>query len=166
MDDAVFRRVVLGGVGVHASFSRSTIRIDAEDLAEIYPGVYTLTYVMSSGVNPTLQITIVDTGDPEDPYDYESDWTGNKRDDVEFRTDKNSRYSSKTSISSIKYNGNNVSSKEFKWKVTSAGRLEVTIDGEEVSKWFDDLNNPDHLDFDIKLNDPSETFVLRIWNES
>ena len=108
----------------------------------------------------------MDTGDPEDPYDYESDWTGNKRDDVEFRTDKNSRYSSKTSISSIKYNGNNVSSKEFKWKVTSAGRLEVTIDGEEVSKWFDDLNNPDHLDFDIKLNDPSETFVLRIWNES
>lgn len=166
VDDAVFRRVVLGGVEVDASFSRSTIRIDAEDLAEIYPGVYTLTYVMSSGVNPTLQITIVDTGDPEDPYDYESDWTGNKRDDVEFRTDKNSRYSSKTSISSIKYNGNNVSSKEFKWKVTSAGRLEVTIDGEEVSKWFDDLNNPDHLDFDIKLNDPSETFVLRIWNES
>lgn len=162
VDDAVFRRVVLGGVEVDASFSRSTIRIDADDLAEIYPGEYTLTYVMSSGVNPTLKLTIIDTGTSGDPYDYDTEWSGDKRDDVKVRTAKNSDYSAKTSVSSIKYNGNNVSSTKFQWELTSGGRIAVTIDGAEINKWFSDYGYPEYLDFDIKLNDPSETFVARI----
>lgn len=164
VDDAVFRRVVLGGVEIDASFSRSTIQIDADDLAEIYPGEYTLTYVMSSGVNPTLKLTIIDTGSSEELYDYETEWTGDKHDDVKFRTAKNGDYSPSTSVSSIKYNGNNVSSQHFSWEQKDSGRVEILIDGTEINKWFADYEYPKYMDFDVKLNDPSETFVVRIWN--
>lgn len=163
VDDAVFQRVVLGGVEVDASFSRGIIQIDAEDLAEIYPGVYTLTYVMSSGVNPTLNLTIIDTGATEDLFDLETEWSGDRRDDVKFRTAKNREYSERTNISSIKYNGNNVSSTQFSWELTDNDRIAITINGAEINKWFDDYQYPKYLDFDIKLNDPSETFVVRIW---
>lgn len=165
VDDAVFRRVVLGGVEIDAAFARSLIQISADDLAEIYPGVYTLTYVMSSGANPTLQLTIIDTGAETPPYDYDTEWSGDKHDDVEFRTSKNSAYTDNTNLSSIKYNGNNVASTLFSLELLDTGRISITMDGSEINRWFSDYNYPEYLDFDVKLNDPSETFVVRIWLE-
>ncbi len=162
VDDAVFRSVVLGGVELESTFTRSTITIDANELAEVYPGTYTLTYIMNKGENPTLKLTIIDTGAESSPYDLDTEWNGDWEEDVEFRSPKNQDYTERTSVSSIKYNGNNLSSQAISWEPGSS-RLRITIDGEEIDKWFSDYNDPDYLDFDVKLTEPSDAFTVRIW---
>ena len=81
---------------------------------------------------------------------------------MEFRSPKNQDYTERTSVSSIKYNGNNLSSQAISWEPGSS-RLRITIDGEEIDKWFSDYNDPDYLDFDVKLTEPSDAFTVRIW---
>ena len=159
-----FGGVRLGNAELKSTLSNGSVTVDVNTLSDIPTGTYTLTFRMDSGKSPTVELKVIDTSGLAQ-YDVDADWSGKAKDDIEFYAMDGIIYNDATLVSSVKCGVSNLASQTFRCEVERDDRLRVTLDGEEVAKWFEYYGNPAHLDFDVKLTDMNEAFCVRVWRE-
>lgn len=159
-----FGGVRLGNAELKSTLSNGSVTVTVDTLSDVPVGTYTLTFQMDSGKSPTVELKVIDTSELAQ-YDVDADWSGKAKDDIEFYAMSGILYSNTTLISTVKCGVSSLAPKTFHCEMKDNERLLITLDGEEVAKWFEYYGNPEHLDFDVKLTDMNESFCVRVWRE-
>lgn len=159
-----FGGVRLGDAELRSTLSNGSVTVSEETLADVPVGSYTLTYRMDSGKSPTVALKVIDTSEIS-LYDIDAIWSGKETDDVRFSTTSSILHDENTRIRGVKCGVSALPEGTYHSEIGENGTLRITLDGEEVAKWFQYYNGAQRLEFNVQLSDLEVSFRVCVWCE-